>query len=170
MGPIAAIVAALGARPELPVALEVVCGRNTRLKAEVEALARGLKVPVRAHGFVNTVPQLMAAADLVVTKPGGLTTTEALATGRPMLLFEAMPGQEAGIAEYFGRAGAALEIAAENAADTLGRLLGDPALMQGLVTRARELARPQAARAIAEDALTLRRTPGRGGQRATITN
>jgi processive 1,2-diacylglycerol beta-glucosyltransferase len=161
MGPVAEIVAALASRADLPVALEVVCGKNAELKAEVEALAPKLKAPTRVHGFVNTIPALMAAADLVVTKPGGLTTSECLAIGRPMLLFEAMPGQEKGNADYFVGAGAALEIAPETAGATLADLFANPAKMEALAAKARELSKPGAALAIAEDALTLTRTAKR---------
>jgi len=155
MGPVAQIVAALGARADLPIALEVVCGKNAALRAEVQALSRTLPVPVRVHGFVQNVPALMAAADLVVTKPGGLTTSETIAIGRPMLLFEAMPGQERGNADHFVRAGAALEITPEGAGDTLAALLDEPARLEALVECAADISRPFAARDVARDALAL---------------
>jgi processive 1,2-diacylglycerol beta-glucosyltransferase len=161
MGPVAEIAAALASRKDVPVALEVVCGKNAQLKADVEAVVKGAAAPVRVHGFVNTIPQLMAAADLVVTKPGGLTTSECLAIGRPMLLFEAMPGQEKGNADYFVGAGAGRLIEPATAGDTIGELLGDPAKLEALAARARELSKPHAARMIAEDALLLKRTPRR---------
>ncbi|HVY62854.1 MAG TPA: glycosyltransferase [Planctomycetota bacterium] len=161
MGPVADIAGGLASRRDVPVALEVVCGKNERLKAEVEAMTRGAVAPVRVHGFVNTIPQLMAAADLVVTKPGGLTTSECLAIGRPMLLFEAMPGQEKGNADYFVGAGAARLIDAASAGAVIGELLGDRAKLDALAARARELSKPHAARMIAEDALALKRTPRR---------
>jgi processive 1,2-diacylglycerol beta-glucosyltransferase len=157
MGPVADIVAALGSRPDLPIALEVVCGKNEELRRDVEAVKARLKVPCNVHGFVKTIPMLMTAADIVVTKPGGLTTSEALALGRPMLLFEAMPGQEQGNAEYFVKAGAAFEITPETAGETVAKLFSDDALMQSLAARAKALSKPLAAQAIAEDALTLRK-------------
>lgn len=165
MGPVAEIVSALGARVDLPIAIDVVCGKNAALKAEVEALARTLPVPVRVHGFVGDVPARMAAADLVVTKPGGLTTSETIALGRPTLLFEAMPGQERGNADHFVGAGAALEIEPATAGETLAALLDEPARLETLVERARALARPEAARAIAADAARLRRGVRRIGVR-----
>ncbi len=159
MGPVARIVEALGARADLPIALEVVCGKNEALRAEVEALVPRLHVPARVHGFVTTIPLLMAASDLVVTKPGGLTTSEAIAVGRPLVLFEAMPGQEAGNAAHFVRCGAALEISPEDAAAKVARVFGEAGLYDRMAGRARELSRPRAAHEIAADVRTLRRRP-----------
>lgn len=160
MGPVAEIVESIGAR-DLPLALEVVCGKNAELKARLDALAPRLRVPARVHGFVKNIPTLMAACDLVVTKPGGLTTTEALAVGRPMLLFEAMPGQEAANAEHFLKAGAALAIDPASAGETVAALLAAPERLESLAERARAESRPNAAREIAEDALLLKRTRAR---------
>jgi processive 1,2-diacylglycerol beta-glucosyltransferase len=157
MGPLAEIVEAIGAR-DMPVALEVVCGKNEELRARLSALAPRLRVPARIHGFVRNIPALMAASDLVVTKPGGLTTSEALAVGRPMLLFEAMPGQEAANAAHFTRVGAALMIEPAGAGEAVAGLLAAPERLEALAARARAESRPEAARAIAEDALLLRRT------------
>lgn len=169
MGPVPEIVASLGARADPPVALEVVCGRNAELRARVEALRPGVKAPMNVHGFVTTIPAMMAAADVVVTKPGGLTTSEAIATGRPMLLFEAMPGQEEGNARYFVKAGAALEIEPATAGETLARLLSEPGRLEGLAARAREISRPDAAAQIAADALTLERRARRPYKARAVT-
>ncbi len=156
MGPVAEIVEGLG-RTAAPIEIDVVCGKNAELQARVAAIVPKLAVPVRVHGFVSTIPTLMASCDLVVTKPGGLTTSEALAMGRPMLLFEAMPGQERGNADHFVRAGAALEIDPGNVAETITGLLADRARMDGFARRAKELSRPNAAAEIAADALALKR-------------
>lgn len=96
LGVEAAANAALAARtPGLQVL--VVCGRNaaaqrrlTQTAAELPELSRSLHVV----GFVNDVDRYMAAADLIVTKPGGLTTSESLALSRPLLLTRGMPGHE----------------------------------------------------------------------------
>ena len=156
MGPVADVVRSLGSH-DLPVELVVVCGKNEALRKEIEALAPSLRVPVRAYGFVDAIPTLMAAADVVVTKSGGLTTTEALAIGRPMLLFEAMPGQEAGNARHLERCGAAISVEPERTGDVLATLLAEPERLERLAERARAAGRPRAAETIARDALGLAR-------------
>ena len=90
--------------------------------------------------------KLMAASDLVVTKPGGLTVSECLAIGRPMLLISPIPGQEEHNAGYLMEEGAAWL-----AYDTIGveykiaRLMAEPATLAAMAARSRALGKPQAA-------------------------
>ena len=81
------------ARSGLPVQLVVVAGRNRKLQARLEA--RDWEVPTIVTGFVRNMPDWMAAVDLIVTKAGPGTISEALIAGLPMLLFGYIPGQEA---------------------------------------------------------------------------
>ena len=70
----------------------VVCGRNESLCTALKS--KKYSYPVRIFGFVNFMPELMDAADLMVAKPGGATTAEAMAKGVPMIVTGAIPGQE----------------------------------------------------------------------------
>lgn len=119
----------------LPEGLQVVivCGRNESLKRTLETeLATGeSKHTVKVTGFVDYIHELMALADLVITKPGGVTVTEALSMRLPMLLYRPLPGQEQANAQYLTGLGAAV-MAEDDAA--LERLL-----LQ-LLTRPHELA------------------------------
>jgi processive 1,2-diacylglycerol beta-glucosyltransferase len=100
--------------------------------------------------------QYMAAADLLVGKAGGLTTSEALARGLPMALIEPIPGQEERNADHLLEAGAAMRCNnLPAAAWKIARLLEDPYRMERMREAARNMARPKAAAAIAEDALRL---------------
>ena len=72
----------------------VICGRNAGVRERIEAEHRGSAL--RIYGFVTGIERFFAAADLIVTKPGGLTTAEALAIGRPLLLTCPLPGHEMG--------------------------------------------------------------------------
>ncbi len=74
--------------------LIVVCGRNEKLRQTIEQLSRDAKNPVWVFGFTREVHELMAVSDLIVTKAGGLTVSEALAMELPMLLYRPIPGQE----------------------------------------------------------------------------
>lgn len=83
------------ARDGGPVELTVVCGDNPRRVEETRRAAAEAGVCARVIGFERDMPARMAEAHVVVGKPGGLTVTEALAAGRPLVLVGACPGQEA---------------------------------------------------------------------------
>ena len=107
-------------------------------------------------GFTTEMDKYMAAADLMVGKAGGLTTSECLARGLPMALIEPIPGQEARNADHLLEAGAAIRCNnLPAAAWKIATLLDDPARLDRMREAARKLGKPAAAAAIAEDALRL---------------
>ncbi len=107
-------------------------------------------------GFTTEMDKYMAAADLMVGKAGGLTTSEALARALPMALIEPIPGQEERNADHLLETGAAMRCNnLPAAAWKIATLLDDPARLNRMREAARKLARPAAAAAIAEDALRL---------------
>ncbi len=107
-------------------------------------------------GFTTEMDQYMAAADLMVGKAGGLTTSEALARVLPMALIEPIPGQEERNADHLLEAGAAIRCNnLPAAAWKIATLLEDSGRLGRMRDAARKLARPGAAAAIAEDALRL---------------
>lgn len=74
------------------VQLVAVCGSNKRLKSKLSAME--FKSEVKVLGFVDNMDEYIDAADVVVTKPGGLSTSETIAKGKPLLLMKPMPGVE----------------------------------------------------------------------------
>jgi processive 1,2-diacylglycerol beta-glucosyltransferase len=72
----------------------VVGGRNPRLCERLSEMARGREDRIRIHGFSDRVNLLLEASDLLVGKAGGLTSSEAMARGVPMVVFRPIPGQE----------------------------------------------------------------------------
>jgi len=80
----------------------VVCGKNEELKQKLEGLVKdekGIEDPpiagrVKIFGFVNNMEEFMAASDLIISKPGGLTVSESMAIGTPLLMSNPIPGQE----------------------------------------------------------------------------
>jgi processive 1,2-diacylglycerol beta-glucosyltransferase len=107
-------------------------------------------------GFTTEMDKYMAAADLMVGKAGGLTTSEALARALPMALIEPIPGQEERNADHLLEAGAAIRCNnLPAAAWKIAALLDDSARLTRMRDAARSLGRPSAAAAIAEDALRL---------------
>ena len=135
----------------LPGRLQLIAlaGRNAELLKRLQALAREHPGRLFPLGFTTTVERVMAAADLVVTKPGGLSVSECLARGKPMLLVSPIPGQEERNADYLLEAGAAVKsIDAATLEFKLARLLADPARLASMSDAARRIARPDAARAV----------------------
>ncbi|HLI09259.1 MAG TPA: glycosyltransferase [Ktedonobacteraceae bacterium] len=84
----------------LPVQLLVVTGRNRRLYARLQSTRSSLHVPAKIFGFVNNMPELMHAADVIVTKAGPGTINEALTCGLPIILSGYVPGQEEGNVDF----------------------------------------------------------------------
>lgn len=145
---------ALAGLPE-DVQLVVVCGKNEaareRLAARSVAHSR-----FRVLGYVNGLSGLLAAADVVITKAGGLTTAEALALGRPLILMGAIPGQEEGNLRHLVANGAALRATYPGALRAgLEAFFTNTALRFRLSVSARGLGRPAAAQHIVS---TLRAT------------
>ena len=145
-----------------PWQLVAIAGKSEKMKKRLDENARAAGtlpngsarlVPV---GFTKQMDQYMAAADLLVGKAGGLTTSEALARHLPMALIEPIPGQEFRNADHLLEAGAAIRCNnLPAAAWKIARLLDDPARMEKMRQAAAQLARPSAAADIAEDSLRL---------------
>jgi processive 1,2-diacylglycerol beta-glucosyltransferase len=156
MGPIAGMMAQIDkAAAEFQVI--AVAGRNEELRQELAV--QQYQHPVRILGFANNIHELMAISDLVVTKPGGLTTSEALAMGKPLLIVNPIPGQEAANSDFLLEHGAGSKVnRAEDLPFRIGQLLASRKLEE-MSAAAKGLGRPQAAEAICEAAL--RRLTGR---------
>lgn len=111
---------------------------------------------IRVIGFTDRVHDWMRAADVAVTKPGGLTVAEALACGLPLVIVNPIPGQETRNSDYVLERGAGVKV---NSPRLLGRrvsaLLADLSRLAALRTAARAAGRPKAAADIAADALEL---------------
>jgi processive 1,2-diacylglycerol beta-glucosyltransferase len=145
MGPVAQILQELH-RVATPLQIVVVCGRNAELRRELAVQDR--RHPTHVLGFVTNMHELMAVAALIVTKPGGLTSSEALAVGRPLFILNPIPGQEAANSDFLLEHGAAAK--ANQVADLpfrLEKLLNSPKLAE-LTKAARGLGRPGAATAV----------------------
>ena len=94
--------------------LIIVCGRNKKLKKQLELELKDYKHDVLLLGFCENIQELMAISDLMITKPGGVTTSEALAMGLPLLIYHPLPGQEEDNAEFLWKSGLAFLAKTEN--------------------------------------------------------
>jgi processive 1,2-diacylglycerol beta-glucosyltransferase len=129
-----------------PIQVIVVCGYDRRLEGQVRARAAGSPHPFRVVGYVDTVEELMTASDILVTKAGGVTISEALVKRLPMLVYRPIPGQEEGNTRFLLDRGAALAPRTpEELLAQLETLLGDPARLAAMAEAAGALGRPDAA-------------------------
>ncbi|MEO5625503.1 MAG: glycosyltransferase [Dokdonella sp.] len=127
--------------------LVALAGRNAKMLDKLRALAARYPDRIIAQGFTDRVERLMTACDLVITKPGGLTTSECLALGRPMIVHAPIPGQEERNCDHLLEQGAALKAVDATALEYRVReLFTQPKRLAVLAERARALGKPQAAR------------------------
>lgn len=130
----------------VPMAAVVIAGRNARVERRVLAAAEGVRYPVRVLRFVDNVYDYMHAADAFVTKPGGLSTAEALSAGVPMVLCKPLPGQEERNARVLTDWGTAVRIRKiDDLSAALEGILTDSARHGRMVEAARRFGRPNAA-------------------------
>jgi processive 1,2-diacylglycerol beta-glucosyltransferase len=127
-----------------PCQMVVVTGTNRSLGAWLRTAT--FRHRVVALDYTDEIPQLMEMATLLISKPGGLTTSEALAKRLPMVIVNPIPGQEAYNARFLLSQGAALQAGSpETARQTIRDLLENPDRLEALRRRAAELAHPDAA-------------------------
>lgn len=134
-----------------PVQVLVVTGQDSRLAARLSETLRGIEGRVRVFAYSESVRQLMAASDLLVTKAGGVTLAEALAAELPIVCFGSLPGQESRNERFVAMTGVALRArAADELRRALRLALGEPEILLNLRGKIREIRRPGAAYAVAE--------------------
>ena len=145
-----------------PWQIVAIAGKSEPLKKRLDTLGKSAgKTPsgqprLGPVGFTTEMDQYMAAADLLIGKAGGLTTSEALARELPMALVEPIPGQEERNADHLLEAGAAIRCNnLPAAAWKIATLVDQPEKLRAMKQAARAMAHPEAARVIAQDALGL---------------
>ncbi|HEV8068850.1 MAG TPA: glycosyltransferase [Planctomycetaceae bacterium] len=145
---------------EVPVEVVVITGRNETAKHQLEAITAPERHRVTILGFTDQIDELMAVADLVVSKPGGLTTSEILARGAAMAVVNPIPGQESRNSDFLLEKGAAVKINnIATLAHKLTPLLEDPSRLARLKENANRTGKPQAAFDIARRALAWPTSP-----------
>ncbi|MBQ8402331.1 MAG: galactosyldiacylglycerol synthase [Clostridia bacterium] len=140
----------------------VVCGNNGEMKAEIDRLNVDgvLRHTVMTTGFVNYVSLLMDAADCIVTKPGGLTTSESLTKGLPMVIVNPIPGQEQRNTEFLLNNGAACAVSKTCSIDEcLYQLLSSPTRLDAMRQCVRALSKTGATERVCSFAMELAITP-----------
>ena len=126
-----------------PLGIVVVAGQNEKLLTRLKRLRTRHKLEVL--GYVSDVHKLMAAADLLITKPGALTISEAFAAGVPLILHAPIPGPEALNAAYAVTHGAAISVGDKKISSVVEELLSNPSRLDEMRRCAKNISTPAAA-------------------------
>lgn len=131
----------------LPNTMQIIAiaGKNEKMKTAFETIVKENKKEnqIRILEYTNQVPELMSISDLVVTKPGGLTTTESLACELPILVINPIPGQEEENAEFLESKGIAIWIRKkDNVTEILNTLFSNPDTFKKMKENTKQLSNP----------------------------
>lgn len=134
------------AKLPLDMHLIVVCGANRELYKALQKLQPRIRVSINLYGYINNIEELMSIADVIITKPGGLTITEALAKNLPMVVLNPIPGQEAKNTEFLIKNKVAVQAQdARDVARRVGDLISNPTILRQMRQSMHNIARPTAA-------------------------
>jgi processive 1,2-diacylglycerol beta-glucosyltransferase len=139
-----------------PLEIVAVSGRNEKVFAQLGSVVVPERHRAKILGFTDQIDELMAVADLVVSKPGGLTTSESLARGAGMVIVNPIPGQESRNSDYLLEQGAAIKV--NNLATMAHRIesvFDPPERLAQLKANARKLGHPRAAFDVVDQSLEL---------------
>lgn len=133
------------------VQIVVVVGKNARLERRLAEAAHSMRKTVTVVGFVTNVYDYMRAADILISKPGGLTSSEALAAELPIVMLRPLPGQEERNTRYLQESGVGVRVqSSSELTAVLDRLLSDPDRLSRMRINAKRLAKPHAAESVAD--------------------
>jgi processive 1,2-diacylglycerol beta-glucosyltransferase len=128
-----------------------VAGKNEKMKNSVETACAGFEDRVKVYGFVDNFHELMAASDFIITKAGGLTSSESLAMAKPMIIVKPLPGQEERNTSYLLEKGAAmLGHTPSHLVYKASKLIRHPEILQQMQKAASKIAKPDAAKKIVD--------------------
>lgn len=153
IGPIREVVKHLD-RSDVNFQIAAVAGSNRKLHRYLQKIAPHLNKKTVAFGYTENIDELMEISSLIVTKPGGITISEALAKGLPLLIIKPIPGHEQMNTDHLTKHKVAIRI--DNLQDIeifLKELLSQPQALKTIQERARKFAKPSSALDIAESVL-----------------
>ena len=134
-----------------PLQVLVVAGHDRAIRQTLERLRGKVTLDLHVFGWTDTIPELMAVADLLITKPGGLTTAEALCAGLPMIVTHPIPGPEERHVRYLVQQGVAVQAKTlEEIPQAVNQMLSKPESLAEMSRRQKDMSRPDAAHAIAQ--------------------
>ena len=155
LGPMKSVIRKLNKLPQ-PFDIIVITGKNVELQDRLARKGPKLRHTTKIFGFVENINELMEIAEMIITKPGGITTAEALVKKLPMIIINPIPGQEAKNTEYLLSQNVAVE--AQDANDVMlfvDEFLRDPRKLWAMREAAAALGRPRASDRAAQEILQL---------------
>lgn len=147
-GPVGGIVKELS-KISLPIQVIVIVGKNKTLRKKLEEIAEQLPFYLKVLGYVNNIHEIMEVSDLLITKPGGLTSSEALGKQLPMIIINPIPGQEEKNSDFLLRNKVALEV--KNLSELKAKiedLLTNPSALDEMKANTKKLGKPNSAREV----------------------
>lgn len=134
----------------------IISGKNDKIRQKFEEIVKEehKEKDIRILGFTNKVPELMSISDMVVTKPGGLTSTESLASSLPMIIINPIPGQEEENASYLEKKGVAIWLHDnDNFDERVRKILQDDELLENMRENTKKIANLNSTKDICETIL-----------------
>ncbi len=155
LGPIKKVVQSLIKLPK-PIQLIVIAGVNIKLMDWLKKLQSKTDRKLLIYDYANNVHELMDASALIITKPGGMTTSESLTKGLPMIIVNPIPGQEMHNTDFLMNKGIALRVDdVDDIAQQVSDLLASPQRLSSMSKAAYQHGKPYAAKDIAELVVSL---------------
>lgn len=162
VGPILELTAQLG-NADVSIQLIVVCGKNEKLHGDVLNISSKLKRPCKVYGFSRNMHELMSVSDVIITKSGGITVSEALSFSLPMIIISPILGQETKNCNLLVKHQAAIRVdKAPEAKQEVCELFNDKLRLEGMKRNCKTIARPNSAMDIANLALESAKPPCKG--------
>ncbi|MCQ9207367.1 MAG: glycosyltransferase [Omnitrophica bacterium] len=153
IGPIKDLIKILN-KSDIKLQIVAVCGSNKRLFGYMKRIAPHLNKKTVVFGYADNIHELMGISSVIITKPGGITISEALAKGLPLLIVKPIPGQEQMNTTYLVRNKVAIKAERlQDAAVFTKELLSNPQALKNLRERAKQFSKPDSAMDIAKDIL-----------------
>ena len=141
---------------ERPLQIIVIAGTNVKLARWLKKIQRRTSKTVIFYDYADNVDELMEVSTLIISKPGGMTTSECLAKGLPMVIVDPIPGQEERNSRFLVSNGIAVRVDDKNRiGSAIDALLNDPAKIKAMRQAALAKGRPMAAEHIARFVLDL---------------
>ena len=129
----------------------VIAGRNEKLQASLEDQSTSLNHPTTVIGYTEKIDEYMRIADIIVTKPGGLTVAESLAVGTPLMIINPIPGQESFNSDMLLEEGAAVKaFGSKQISYKMDAVFSKKGKLSSLKKNAKRIGNPKAAIKIAE--------------------
>ncbi|MBU4376395.1 MAG: glycosyltransferase [Candidatus Omnitrophica bacterium] len=136
--------------------LLVVCGKNPELCKYISNMTKSAAKVIKVYEFVDNMDELMSVSDIIVTKSGGMTSSEAMAKDLPMIITSAIPGQEARNSKYLVKCGAAIQAPTiKKAREAIVEIFSYKDKLEELKNRIRAIKKPNSSYDIAQFAINL---------------